>query len=323
MNGLDAALRATAIADRSQLGRMVATGPDLLGLLHRLSTGDVKALRPGEGRPTVLTSAKGRIVERLSVHHLGADGVLLVAGPGAAERVLAHLLKFTFAEDTGLTDVSNATFALALLGPLWEASAKAAGIPDLAPYGSASCAIAGASLQVVRTNGYDGDGALVIGAREQVGAVQAALVGAAEAVGGAFIAPEALESWRILRGLPAPGHELTEDHNPLEAGLLEAVSFTKGCYVGQEVVARLNTYGKVSRSLVRLLLPSGAPVPAAGASVLVGGVVVGSVTSAIRPPGRSEPAALAYVKTREVEGADRAVEIDVDGRRQPAVIVRA
>jgi folate-binding protein YgfZ len=261
-------------------------------------------------------------VERLSVHHLGADGVLLVAGPGAAERVHAHLRKFTFAEDTGLTDVSAATFAFALLGPSWAQSAQAAGIPDLAPYGASPCAIAGASLHVVRTNGYDGDGALVIGAREHSDAVLATLVGAVEAAGGAFITAETLEAWRILQGLPAQGHELTEDHNPLEAGLKDAVSFSKGCYVGQEVVARLNTYGKVSRSLVRLLLPSGAPVPAVGASVLLGGAVVGTVTSAILPPGRSEPAALAYVKTREVEGTALPVEIDAAGGRQPAVIVR-
>ena len=63
---------------------------------------------------------------------------------------------------------------------------------------------------------------------------------------------EELERWRIAAGLPAAGHELTEDWNPLEAGLWDHVSFTKGCYVGQEVVARLRTYDKVSREIVRL-----------------------------------------------------------------------
>jgi glycine cleavage system aminomethyltransferase T len=166
VTGLDAAEGACALADRSDLGRLLGTGPDLLALLHRLSTGDVRDLRPGEGRPTVLTSAKGRIVERLSVHHLGEAGVLLVAGPQAAPRVAAHLRKFTFAEKTGLTDETAATFALALLGPRWVAAAEAAGIPPLSPYGVASCEVAGVRVHAARANGFDAEGVLVIGGSE-------------------------------------------------------------------------------------------------------------------------------------------------------------
>ncbi len=322
MSGLEAAEKACAIVDRSNLGRILATGPDLLDLLNRLSTGDVKTLRPGEGAATVLTTAKGRIVERLSVHHLGNDGVLLVAGPAGAPRTLAHLAKFTFAENTGLRDVSALTFALAILGPRWAEAARATGIPDLAPYGAASVAMAGIRVDVVRTNGFDAEGVLVIGPRERGSDVDGALVAAVGSVGGRAMDAESLEAWRILSGYPAHGHELTEEHNPLEAGLNDAISFTKGCYVGQEVVARLNTYGKVSRSLVRLAMSPDSAVPAVGAPVVHGGTVVGAVTSAIRPPGHRAPVALAFVKTRELPAGVTELAIDEAGALQPAVLIR-
>ena len=113
----------------------------------------------------MLTNPKGRIVERLSVHHFGEEGVLLVAGPEAAPRVLAHLARFTFAEITGLSDITASTFAFALLGPRWAQSTRAAGVPDLPPFGASSCAIAGVRVRVARTNGFDDQGLLVIGPR--------------------------------------------------------------------------------------------------------------------------------------------------------------
>ena len=322
MSGLDAAERACAVADRSNLGRLIGTGPDLLGLLHRLSTGDVKTLHPGEGRETVLTNAKGRIIERVSVHHLGDAGVLLVTGSMASPRVLAHLRKFTFAENTGLEDVTAPTFAVALFGPRWNEAAAAIGIPELTPYGASACTIAGVRVHAARTNGFDAEGVLVIGPSDGFEPVHARLVAAAESFGGGAIDSDALEAWRILKGLPASGHELTEDHNPLEAGLRDAISFTKGCYVGQEVVARLNTYGKVSRALVRLEFEAGAPVPAIGASLVQGGVAVGTITSAVLPPGRLAPVALAYVKTREIPEAVTAITVDDGGTFRNATILR-
>lgn len=322
MSGLDAAETTCAVADRSSLGRLIATGPDLLGLLHRLSTGDVKALRPGEGRETVVTNAKGRIVERLFVHHMGDDGVLLVAGPEGAARVLAHFKRFTFAENTGLTDATAETFAFSLVGPLWDEAARGAGIPELAPFCCSACTIAGTLVHAARTSGFDANGVLVVGPKAAAAAVRDALVTAAAYRGGGWIEADELEAWRIASGFPAAGHELTEDHNPLEAGLRGAVSFTKGCYVGQEVVARLNTYDKVSRALVLLEFESGAPVPKAGAAIMKEGNAIGNVTSATLPPGRKHPVALAYIKSRELPGDAGELEVDVGGHRVGARLIR-
>jgi folate-binding protein YgfZ len=323
VSGLDIADTSCAVADRSSLGRLVATGPDLLGLLHRLSTGDVKDLEPGEGGETVVTTAKGRIVERVFVHHLGDDGVLLVTGPGGAPRVRAHLQRFTFAENTGLTDVTAGTFAVTLFGPKWPEAARAVGIPELPPYGSVTCTVATVRVHAVGTNGFDANGLLVVGPLEGTSGVRQALIGAATGVGGGAIEADALEAWRMLRGLPAAGRELTEDYNPLEAGLAAAVSFTKGCYVGQEVVARLNTYGKVSRTLIVLELEPGAPVPALGSPVIRNGSAIGSVTSAMLPPGRSRPVALAYVKSRELPTGVSGLVVDDGGTPRSATLMRS
>jgi hypothetical protein len=135
-------------------------------------------------------------------------------------------------------------------------------------------------------------------------AVRAILASAVEAEGGASIGREVTEAWRVLRGFPIGNHELTEEHNPLEAGLSAAVSFRKGCYVGQEVVARLNTYDKVSRQLVGIALAEGSAIPEPGTPLFKGEWPVGEITSAVLPPAWRGPVALAYVKRDHVGGSD-------------------
>lgn len=314
---LGAALTRCGVVDDTPLARLVATGPDILDLLQRLGTGDVKALIPGEGRPTVLTNAKGRIVERLFVHHLGAEGVLVVGSPGAAARILGHLRKFTFAERLDVSDRTEATSAFTIVGPEWRSAALAASLPELVPYGSAPFTIGSAPVHVLRMNGFDANGLMLVGTREAAPTIEALAREAAESVGGAVLDPSSYEAWRIISGLPAMGAELTEERNPLEAGLRDAVSFTKGCYVGQEVIARLNTYDKVSRELLRLELPPGVPMPARGAAVRWDGRDVGAITSAAKVPGRDFVVAIAYVKSRELPAGASVLTVDV-GQAEPS-----
>ncbi len=172
------------------------------------------------------------------------------------------------------------------MGPEWRSAALAASLPELVPYGSAPFTIGSAPVHVLRMNGFDANGLMLVGTREAAPTIEALAREAAESVGGAVLDPSSYEAWRIISGLPAMGAELTEERNPLEAGLRDAVSFTKGCYVGQEVIARLNTYDKVSRELLRLELPPGVPMPARGAAVRWDGRDVGAITSAAKVPGR-------------------------------------
>jgi folate-binding protein YgfZ len=112
---------------------------------------------------------------------------------------------------------------------------------------------------------------------------------------------------------------MDEDRNPLEAGLWDAVSFTKGCYVGQEVVARLRTYDKVVRSRVTLVLPPGAAVPPRSAELRQGERVLGAITSAVLPPGSEAPVAMGYLR-REAAHAGAAIGVHWEGGNAEAVV---
>lgn len=298
------------LVDRSDLGRLRARGRDALDLLHRLTTADLKSLTPGRGLPAVLTSPKGRIVERLFVHLQEGGDLLLVTGGGNAARVAAHLRRFVMREDVEITDATAESRFFALIGPLAREAAAAAGIEPPERFGAASSSLAAGAL-VLGHDGLSSEGLSLVVPAAEAGSAGEALLAAVRSTGGSLVGPGPAEAWRILRGLPASGAELTEEHNPLEAGLWDAVSFTKGCYVGQEVVARLNTYDKVSRVLAGLVLPEGAPVPAALAEVRSADRPAGAVSSAIVPPGRLSPVALAYLK-RDLP-PDARLTLTIDG----------
>jgi len=304
---LRAALDACGLIDRSALARLIGTGPDLLDLLHRLSTGDVRGLSAGQGRPTVLTTNKGRIVERLFVSHLGTAGVLLCAGRGGATEVLEHLKRFTFAEQTGLTDAGAMTCQFALVGPLAPGILRGAGIEPPEPYQVRTVELAGQAAHVLGHDGLSVEGFSLVGSADVADALSAELSERVAAAGGRNVGSEAAEALRVLRGQPARGTELNDGHNPLEAGLRDAVSFDKGCYVGQEVVARLKAYDKVSRALLGLRLPDGATAPHPGTSLFVDGREAGQVSSALSPPGWSHAVGMAYVKRKEAGPGDAVV----------------
>lgn len=304
--GLAAAFETCALADRSALARLRAEGPDFLDLLHRLSTGDVRCLAMGQGAATVVTTAKGRIVDRLFVHRVRPDLAVAVGSGGRASALLAHFARFTFAERPGLSDATEATVQLVLIGPQAREAAASAGLPVPPALGAAEGAWGGAAVTVLGQDGTSAEGLSVIAGaaegarlREQLRPLAAELQG------------PGLEAWRILRGFPGSA-EMDEERNPLEAGLWEAVSFAKGCYVGQEVVARLKTYDKVVRSLVTISLAAGAGVPPRGAALLEGERSVGSVTSAVLPPGERSPLCMGYVR-REVAVAGTLVRVAWEG----------
>ena len=106
----------------------------------------------------------------------------------------------------------------------------------------------------------------------------------------------AYETARISQGVPAQGSEMGDDFNPLEAGLVGSIDFTKGCYIGQEVIARLDTYKKVQKYLVKLAFGEGASV-SPGAILTQDGKAVGKVTSVTSEPSTGQDIGLAYVRT--------------------------
>ncbi len=313
-----AAVADAVIADRSELGRLEITGKDSLDLLHRLSTNDVRSLRPGQGTAAAFLTGKGRIVDLVTLHRL-EDRLLCLTGPGRGAAVAANIDRYTFREEVRVEDRSRSHGALGIFGA--RASARvallfgpeAAGRPLHHPV---AAGIDGLVAVLARTFPLAGDGYHLIAAAGDLQALRAAIL--RRAGGLAEAGPACLEALRIESGLPAPGRELTEEYNPWEARLDEAISLTKGCYVGQEVVARLNTYKKVSKLLCRIRVEGALPGP--GARLETAGQPIGVLTSAARIPGEERVVALGYVRDEDAVPG-RAIDV-VDGdRRLRAAIV--
>jgi folate-binding protein YgfZ len=288
-----------------------ALGGDVLDLLNRLSTNEIHGLAAGEARPTVLTSPKGRVVARLWCHHLGDPGLVLLGDSGTAAGIIAHLDRYTFAEDTRLSDAGDRFATFAVRGP--RAPDAAAALVGSSPAADVTrtAEIDGRPVHVLGHDLLGGPGFTILAPAAEGPAVLDAIDAAVRSIGGAPAGDLAVEPWRIANGLPRAGAELDEEYNPLEAGLRDAVHFSKGCYVGQEVVARLETYDKVSRRLM-VVRPTAASTttPARGDTLTRDGRAVGAITSAAGVPGGQGWLALAYVKrSRGVHGG----EVDIDG----------
>jgi len=289
---------------RGQEGRLRAVGRDRLDLLHRMSTNELSSLAVGEARPTVLTTPIARIVDQLWVLNRG-ETVLCLTGPGRATTVRRWLAGYIFYNDkVKFEDAGAELCQIGLFG------VRAAAVADAIQPGAASLAenhfLDDGELLVWRGRPLAGDGyTLIAPIARQEALWQQALAAGAVAGGEA-----AYQMLRLEAGQPA-NPELTEDYIPLEANLWPAVNFHKGCYIGQEIIARMESRGKLARRLVGLRLA--APV-VVGAEVraTVDGPAAGTVTSAGELPGLGA-VALAYLKTAAAEVGTQVQAGDVAG----------
>ena len=281
-----AATRGAALFDASGRGRILFTGPDHLDFLHRMSTSRIFGSSVGDGLETVFCDSRGRI---LQVACLGRTADEETTGfVEDAPPLLAWLERYHFSERMEQTDISAATGQLELVGPGCEAALRSALAANLGVPVGACFHLAG-RLWGMRTQVFGRLSLRLWGPLGEVDLSRRQLLAAG-------VAQLDLHLWEVLRvewGQPAAGRELTRDHNPWEAGLGDAVDMDKGCYIGQEVVARLDTYRKVKQRLVGLRLPARVRP---GARVKSEGRNVGIVTSAASSP-RLGPLALAYVRT--------------------------
>lgn len=275
------------------LGRIKMSGVDSLDLLHRLSTQDLARLQPGRGARTVLTSDKGHIVDLVTLFRQ-ANSLLLLTSPNNQQTVLQWLDKYTITEDSQARDITSETALLAVLGPKAAELAKLLGSSMPKALESAPLQLGNLDLEILGlplpTSGF------ALFGSASVAELTASLDARGHDLGLVSLSPEAYEALRVEAGLPAFGKELDERFNPLEAELRDAISFTKGCYIGQEVVARLDTYEKVSKHLLGLRLPTGATA-APGDTLKANGKDAGFVTSVAHSPELKQGVALAYVRS--------------------------
>ncbi len=305
--GVETLRTAVVAADVTGRGTLAVSGPDAAELLHGLVTNDVKSLRPGSGCHAALLTPKGRMRAELAVLRVSESELLLDCDAPLAEPLLGILQGYVPFSRSVLVDQTGETGVVHLEGPTAAGVLLAADLPEPGPEEHAHAAGShdGIPLRVVRVSragetGFD--------LRTSPAAVPA-LLDRLSSRGASVVSPDVLEAGRIEAGLPRWGAELTDTTLPNEAGLERtAISYTKGCYLGQETVARIRTYGHVNRRLVALLLPIGGAA-APGDDVRAGEERVGTVTSAVDSARRGARVALALVKKGHDEpGTELAVE---------------
>lgn len=281
---------AAGLVDRTLGTRFEHKGTDALDLLHRLTTNDLLSLGQGRAAGTALTSDRGRVIDVLTVAVRDADRLFLLSESSDAKPAVEWIDRYTIIEDAELKEISPQTAQFALIGP--EAPELLAGLSGqrINDGSITSIGFAGAQAELVRRDWPGLPRIDVICAVTDAVTVWNALreAGAAPAGGQAY------HTARVIHAVPFPGNELSDRVNPLEAGLERIVSFTKGCYIGQEVIARLDSYDKLQRRLVVLEVVSGKVTP--GESLTAAGKKAGEVTSAAELPVDGKRFALGFVR---------------------------
>jgi folate-binding protein YgfZ len=284
--GYEALRSGAAWMDLSARGRIAVRGRDRARLLHNLTSNEVKKLGSGSGCYAFLLNPQGRIQADLTMLAFD-DHILIDTEPELREKVAQHIRRYIVADQVELEEVTAATCSIALEGPESAAILVKAGCA--APDGDYRHVLWGDSI-VARLSLTGKPGFRLYAAASAAGEIVSRVVQA----GAQPAAPEDARVMRIENGQPRYGEDIRDTSLPQETGQMHAVSFKKGCYLGQEIVERIRAQGHVNRKLVRLRLDSAVP---AGAALAAEGAEAGEVTSSADSPARGGAVALAYVRS--------------------------
>jgi tRNA-modifying protein YgfZ len=289
-----AAQETAVLTDRSDLGMLLISGETRFDLINRMSTQKIVPMAKGDGTATILTTDIGRIIDRLLLYPTSSTFYALT-GENNSEAIARYLMRFVFFQDDfHIQDISSGTLIFGVYGPQAREKVIQAGFSDeelpLHHWRQTKLGeqTGFATAYLHHTDPIQGDGYFIIGEEKDREVLWQRLLSSGLTVADAA----AYDFLRIEAGLPRFGHELTGDYIPLEANLWADVSFNKGCYIGQEIIARMESRGKLAKKLVKLT--ADAPLPL-GATLLAAGKKAGTVTStAVGPNGAI---GLGYLKT--------------------------
>ncbi|MBI4615300.1 MAG: tetratricopeptide repeat protein [Planctomycetes bacterium] len=307
---------------RDDLAVLAARGRDAAIYLHAQTTNDVHALAPGCGHTTATLRPKAEIVAVYSLHRLG-DDYRIVVDRARKDALLARFEKYHIMEEVDFADLSGELRVLSLQGPR-ALAILALAFPDAAcpaqDEGIAAFPAGGPGAFAVRSTHTGEDGCLLACAESRADFVLDRLLEAGAGSGIAEVGTEALEILRIEAGLPRFGADFDEETILPETGIeSRAVSYAKGCYTGQEVIARVKTYGAVGRALLGLRF-SGTNLPPPGAAIQVDGKDAGRIASGVMSPSLGAPLAFAYL-SRELRAAGRTIRFHAAGRDHEATVL--
>lgn len=278
------------VSDRTQIE---LTGEDRASFLHNFCTNDIKKLSPGEGCEAFVTNVQGKILGHVLVF-CGDQSLVVETVPGQAQGIISHLDRYLITEDVELHDRTAEWSQLLVAGAgaanflAEQCSAELPGIP----MGHVATQLNDIRVAIRRVELVGPSSFLVSCDSNRF----AELTGILRDAGATECSHDAVEMCRIQAGWPAYGLDITEKNLPQEVGRdAAAISLTKGCYLGQETVARIDALGHVNRTLVGVAF-SGDEVPRRETELMAGDKAVGHVTSAIFSPRLESPIGLAYVR---------------------------
>jgi tRNA-modifying protein YgfZ len=266
---LEAANSGVMLVDRSHWGQILVSGEDRLRFLHNQSTADFNAFKPGSSCNTVFVNSTGRTID-LALALILENEVLLMVSPGKGNAIFQLLDRYIFfADKVTIQETTQAAFSL--IGP--RSPQILATLPAEIPSGfQKTVDIDGVPVRIVADSGLGLPGYTLFLDAAAAPQIWQKLVDLGAIPGG----EECWEELRIRQGRPAVDRELTTDYNPLEIGLWQTISFTKGCYIGQETIARLNTYKGVKQYLWGIELEETAEI---GSDLILDDTKVGTLTS--------------------------------------------
>jgi tRNA-modifying protein YgfZ len=299
-----AALQDVVCYDASASGRLRLLDRDRADLLHRLSTNDIKQLHPGEGIRTVLTNHHARIIDLLTVYAL-PEHLLLVTSPAQSSAVHNLFRRNIFFQDrVKVEDVSASIVQFELYGPnaaRYLGEQLAVDPADWPMHHIEAVTFGNARGWLARALPLGGQGWRLFVNAEDRDAAEAALADIVR------LDDSTYDLLRVEQGYPVYGRELSLEYIPLETRLVDAVSFSKGCYVGQEIIARMESRNRLAKQLMGLRLSAAVD---GGGKLRHEGKEVGDLTSVVVSP-RFGPIGLAYVRTAVAEPGT-VVDIDAD-----------
>jgi len=308
-----AVMTGSGLIDRSMLGKATVTGRDRAAFLQGMLSNDVKALTPGQGCPAAFLDAHGKVVSLLVVYAL-EDSILLELPTGSTEKFLQAIDKFLISEKAYFEASDEAYAIVAVQGPeAAEVLSRVSGASlDLVPYAHAEVSIAGVPVRVTCRTEAVTPGFHCWTTPDHALAVWKALRDA----GAVPVGADAAEILRVEAGIPVYGPDVDDTLILPEARLDALVSYTKGCYIGQETVARVKYRGHINRGVSGLVV-SGDEVPSHGDLILADDKEVGRITSAVRSIALGKPIALGYIRREHFEPGSP-VSVKIGDRRVPA-----
>jgi glycine cleavage system T protein len=307
----------TGVVDQSFRGKLCLQGKDRVEFLQGMVTNDIEKLSPGKGCYAALTSIKAKMLSDCRIY-CRDDSLLLDLEPEAVEKILKHLDRYIIASDVSIDDLTQKWGILSVYGPkatdLIMPVLNSTSLPSI-EYAFTETQFESNTLLVARNEitgeaGYD----LLMPIEALAPLFQTLIRAGAQPLG-----QQALNTLRVEAGVPRYGVDMEESHFPMEAGLTErAISETKGCYIGQETIARALAQGRMNRFLVGLEI-QGEAIPIKGTAIQKDGRPAGTITSAIRSPSLGKVIAMGYVQ-REFSAPGTKVDVASEEEPLPATV---